>query len=95
MIHRSKQTTPTSEQTHQSHIEPIRANITKREEREREKSERERDERYKVERVGESGQMREKRDKIIFLFLQLSYSAILHVELHCSTIAKFFAIVHI
>ena len=37
--------------------------------------------------------MREKRNKIIFLFLQLSYSAILHVESHCSTLAIFFAIV--
>ena len=39
--------------------------------------------------------MREKRNKIIFLFLQLSYNAILHVELHCSTIAKFFAIMYV
>ena len=28
-----------------------------------------------------------------FFFLELSYSAILPLELHCSTIAKFFAIV--
>ena len=34
--------------------------------------------------------MREKMNKKIFLFLQLSYSAILHVESHCSTIANFF-----
>ena len=46
--------------------------------------------------MGESGdKMREKMNKIIFLFLQLSYSAILHVELHCITIAKFFTIAHI
>ena len=37
MIHRSEQTTPTSEQTHRNHIEPIRANNIEREEREREK----------------------------------------------------------
>ena len=83
---------PTLEQTHRSHIKPIGANSTEREEREREKSERERDE-DRVERVGESELMREKRNKIMFLFLQLCYNAILHVELHCSTIANFFAIV--
>ena len=40
-------------------------------------------------------QMREKKNKIKYLFLQLSYSVILHVELHCSIIAIFFAIVYI
>ena len=30
---------------------------------------------------------------LIFFFLQLSYSAILPLELHCSTIANFFTIV--
>ena len=39
--------------------------------------------------------MRDKMNKIIFLFLQLSYSAILHLESHCSIIANFFAIVYI
>ena len=44
--------------------------------------------------MGELGdKMREKMNKIIFLFLQLSYSAILHLESHCSIIANFFAIV--
>ena len=85
---------PTLEQTHRSHIKPIGANSTEREEREREKSERERDEDI-VERVGESEQMREKRNKIMFLFLQLCYSAILHVKLHYSAIANFFVIVYI
>ena len=61
MIHRSEQTTPTSKQTHQSHIEPIGANNIEREEREREK---ERDEEDKIERVGESEHMREKMNKI-------------------------------
>ena len=32
----------------------------------------------------------EKENNILFLFLQLSYSVILHVESHCSTIANFF-----
>ena len=68
MIHRSEQTTPTSEQTHRSHIEPIGANSTKREEREREKSERDIDKEDKVEKVGESEQMREKGNKIMFFF---------------------------
>ena len=39
--------------------------------------------------------MREKRNKIKFLFLQLSYIVILYLELHCSTIANFFALVYI
>ena len=30
---------------------------------------------------------------VFFFFFELSYSAILPLELHCSTIAKFFAIV--
>ena len=53
---------------------------------------RERDGEDIIKRVGESEQMREKRNKIIFLFLQYCYIAILHVELHCSSIAKKFAI---
>ena len=58
--------------------------------------ERERDVGGRVERLGESGrQLREKKNKIIFLVLQLSYSAILHLESHCSTLANFFAIVYI
>ena len=37
---------------------------------------------------------RERENKIlVFFFLELSYIAILPLELHCSTIAKFFAIV--
>ena len=40
------------------------------------------------------GRMRENREnKIMFLVLQLSYSAILYLELHCSTIVFFFTIV--
>ena len=94
MIHTIRANHPILEQTHRSPIKPIGANNTETEERDREKSERERDKDI-VERVGELEQMREKRNKIIFLFLQLCYSAILHVELHCSTIANFFAIVYI
>ena len=38
--------------------------------------------------------MRENREnKIMFLVLQLSYSVILHLKSHCSTIAIFFTIV--
>ena len=44
--------------------------------------------------MGESErQMREKDNKIIVFVLELCYNAILHVELHCSTILNFFAIV--
>ena len=51
---------------------------------------------YRVERVGESRrQLREKKNKIIFLVLQLSYNAILHLESHCGTIVNFFAIFYI
>ena len=34
-------------------------------------------------------------NKIIFLFLQLRYNAILYLESHCSTIADFFTVVYI
>ena len=64
----SIEATPTSEQTHRSHIEPIGAYSTKREEREREKSERDIDKEDRVEKVGESEQMREKGNKIIYIF---------------------------
>ena len=96
---------------HLTHDTPIGANHThiganqskphrthrSKQHRERGKGEgeRERDEEDRVERVGELEQMREKMNKIMFLFLQLCYSAILHVELHCSTIANIFAIVFI
>ena len=69
-----------------------RGRITEREKREREKSLKERKEREMWE---SQEQMREKINKIIFLFLQLSYNAILYVELHCNTIANFFAMVYI
>ena len=88
MIHRSEQTTPHRSKPIEATSNPSEQ-TTLREEGEREKFERERDEDI-VERVGESEQMREKRNKIMFLFLQLCYSAILHVKLHYSAIANFF-----
>ena len=86
MIHRLEQTTPHRSKPIEATSNPSEQ-TTLREEGEREKYERERDE-DRVERVGESEQMREKMNKIMFLFLQLCYSAILLVELHCSTIVK-------
>ena len=70
---------------------------------EREKGD-EREERGLVwERVSAMEREREMRDcgereltfmhKILISLLQLSYSVILHLESHCSTIANFFAIV--
>jgi len=50
--------------------------------------------REKREAWGErvSAMERERDDKILIYLLQLSYSVILPLELHCSTIANFFAI---
>jgi len=57
--------------------------------------EREKEEREK--KRNNEGEEREilgikKLNKILIFFLQYRYSAILHVELHCSSIANFFAI---
>ena len=93
MIHQLEQTTPHRSKPIEATSNPSEQ-TTLREDGEREKYERERDKDI-VERVGESEQMREKMNKIMFLFLQLCYSAILLVELHCRTIANFFAIVYI
>ena len=96
-------------QTHRTHIEPISGlglallgdggrQWPEGEQREREKSEREREREMLETKLREwesQEQMREKKNKIKYLFLQLSYSVILHVELHRSIIAIFFAIVYI
>ena len=52
---------------------------------------------WREERAEEKERMREisrikKYNKILIFFLQYRYRAILHVELHCSSIANFFTI---
>ena len=51
------------------------------------------DREWKREKVVDKGYS--EPNKIIFLFFQWCYNAILHAELHYSTIANFFAIVYI
>ena len=87
-------------QTHQTHIEPIGGlglallgdcgqQWPKSKGRGKNLKERETWE-TKLREWESQEQMREKNNKIIILFLQLSYSVILHIELHCSIIANFF-----